>query len=226
MTLKMVTTSRTVTKRRRMSRTSIVRTELLRLQLLRLRDVVLAAVVRGGLVVSGVLVADGGVEVDGVRDRAAAVLLRAAEIASLNQLIRIEGRADARPFDLGGAMRRRVWMMFAVLIVCWSVVTGCCLRVRVDARVECLAAVGIGAAILNWGRDGGLASGGWLWRSVLLWGCRRYCGGGDCGMCPATVGGGAGFGAGDGCAGGCAKLRVMVRGGCWGLLWLGWVECC
>ena len=69
-----------------MSRTLIVRTELRR-WLLRLRDVVLAAVVREGLVVSGVLVADGGVGVDGVRDRAAAVFLRAAEIASLKQLI-------------------------------------------------------------------------------------------------------------------------------------------
>ena len=69
-----------------MSRTSIVRTEVRR-WLLRLRDVVLAAVVRQGLAVSGVPVADGDVEVDGVRDRAAVLLLRAAEIASLNELI-------------------------------------------------------------------------------------------------------------------------------------------
>ena len=86
MKLKMVTTSRTVMMRRRMSRTSIVRTEWRR-WLLRLRDVVLAAVVRQGLAVSGVPVADGDVEVDGVRDRAAVLLLRAAEIASLKQLI-------------------------------------------------------------------------------------------------------------------------------------------
>jgi hypothetical protein len=86
MTLKMETTSRTAMMRGRMSRTSIVRTELRR-WLLRLRDVVLAAVVREVLVVSGVLVVDGGVGVVGVRDRAAPVLLRAAEIASLKRLI-------------------------------------------------------------------------------------------------------------------------------------------
>ena len=84
--LKMVTTSRTVMMSRRMSRTSIVRTELFR-RLQRLRDVVLAAVVRRGLAVSGVLVAAGGAGADDVRDRAAVLLLRAAEIASLNQLI-------------------------------------------------------------------------------------------------------------------------------------------
>lgn len=86
MTLKMETTSRTGMMRRRMSRTSIVLMELRR-WLLRLRDVVLAAVVRGGLVVSGVLVVVVGVGVDGVLDRAAAVLPRAAEIASRKQLI-------------------------------------------------------------------------------------------------------------------------------------------
>jgi hypothetical protein len=70
-----------------MSRTSTARMELRRLRLQRLRDVVLAAGDRVVLVVSGVLVVDGGVGVDGVRDRAAAVHLRAAEIASLKQLI-------------------------------------------------------------------------------------------------------------------------------------------
>jgi hypothetical protein len=85
-TLKRETTSKTVMMRRRMSRTLIVRTELRR-WLLRLRDGALAALARGVLVVNGVPAVDGDVGVDGVRDRAAELLLRAAEIASLKQLI-------------------------------------------------------------------------------------------------------------------------------------------